>query len=69
VQDIEDVGEQRGVRGLVRGSASSSPAEPVIANGRISRSGLCQGQRAFGRLVRPALTFRGRQDSTITGIR
>ena len=38
MQDVEDVGEQRGVRGLVRGSASSSPAEPVIANGRISRS-------------------------------
>jgi hypothetical protein len=38
VQDVEDVGEQRGVRGLVPGSASSSPAEPVIANGRISRS-------------------------------
>jgi hypothetical protein len=55
VEDVQDVGEQRGVRGLVPGQRLEQAGRAGHRERQDQPVGLRQGQRAFGGLVRCAL--------------
>jgi len=55
VEDVEDVGEQRGVRGLVPGQRPPAALPSWSSRTQHHPVRLRQGQRVLGRLVRRAL--------------